>query len=73
MLIPPVTGFILGWFPWFPNPPHMEDAPRFSVALIFAMAGLCSIFVVKLVKKIAEAWGIDIDMDETPKEQKCKR
>jgi hypothetical protein len=65
-----LLGFGFGWVPSIPRPEQLADAPQLSVALLYGIAGLCSMFIVKSVKKYAEARGIDIGLDLSPKEQK---
>lgn len=66
----PLIGFTLGWIPGMPRPPQLVEESTLSVALLYAVSGLCSMFIVKFLKKTAEARGIDIELDLDPKEQK---
>ena len=72
VLFLPLIGFGLGWIPQVPRPEQLqgEEVTQFTVALLYAVAGLCSMIIVKFVKKTLEAQGIDIDLDLDPKEQK---
>lgn len=63
-------GFGLGWIPQVPRPPQLEEVSQFTMALVYGIAGLFSVVIVKWVKKMAEARGIDIELDLDPKEQK---
>jgi len=53
VLFLPLVGFGLGWIPQIPRPEELqgEDVSQLSVALLYAVAGLCSMIVVKFVKK----------------------
>jgi hypothetical protein len=68
-----VIGFGLGWIPGMPRPDELSDSSTLSVALLYAVAGICSMFLVKSIKKVLEARGIDIDIDIPPKNQNLKR
>jgi hypothetical protein len=70
MIWPPLLGFALGWIPWMPRPAALEGTHQFAVALLYLVAGLFSLWIVKGVKKYLESRGINIDLDFTPKEQK---
>lgn len=70
MIWPPLFGFALGWIPAVPRPEALEDTSQFTAALLYAVAGLCSPWIVKGVRKALEARGIDIELDEPPKAQK---
>lgn len=63
-------GFGLGWIPQVPRPEQLVEANQFTMALVYGIAGLFSMVTVKWVKKMAEARGIDIELDLDPKEQK---
>jgi hypothetical protein len=65
-----LLGFGLGWIPAVPRPEQLAEVSQFTIALIYGIAGLFSIVIVKWVKKMAEARGIDIELDLDPKEQK---
>jgi len=68
-----LLGFGLGWIPSVPRPPELAESSSLTLALIYGIAGLFSIAIVKWVKKMAEARGIDIDVDLDPKEQKAQK
>lgn len=72
VLFLPLMGFGLGWIPQIPRPIQLqgEETSQLSVALLYSVAGLCSMLIVKLVKQSFEARGIDVDLDLDPKEQK---
>lgn len=70
VLFLPVFGFALGSIPQIPRPDQLEEASQLAVALLYSVSGLCSMLIVKFIKKSAEARGIDIDLDIDPKEQK---
>lgn len=70
VLFLPVFGFALGSIPQIPRPGQLEEASQLAVSLLYAVSGLCSMLIVKFIKKSAEARGIDIDLDLDPKEQK---
>ena len=70
VLFLPVFGFVLGSIPQIPRPEQLEESSQLAVSLLYAVSGLCSMLIVKFVKKTAEARGIDIDLDLDPKEQK---
>jgi hypothetical protein len=63
VLFLPVFGFALGSIPQIPRPDQLEGSSQLAVAL-------CSMLIVKFIRKSAEARGIDIDLDIDPKEQK---
>lgn len=73
VLFLPLTGFTLGWVPGMPRPSQLEEASTLSLAMLYSVSGLCSMLIVKFLKKTAEARGIDIDIDLDPREQKRKR
>jgi len=68
-----LVGFALGWIPQIPRPEQLSGASQLSIALLYGIAGLFSMFIVKWFKKMAEAKGIDIGMDLDPKQQKRMR
>lgn len=68
-----LIGFGLGWIPQVPRPPQLEEQSQLSIALLYGIAGLCSMFIVKAFKKYAESKGIDIDLDLDPKQQKKRK
>lgn len=70
MIWPPLFGFAIGWLPSMPRPEPLLEANQFTVALLYAVAGLCSPWIVKAVKKALEARGIDVMLDMPPREQK---
>lgn len=70
VLFLPIIGFSLAWIPGMPRPSQLEDSSTLSLAMLYAVSGLCSMLIVKFVKKTAEARGIDIELDLDPKEQK---
>lgn len=70
MLWPPLMGFGLGWIPQMPRPEPLASSSQLTVALLYAVAGLCCQWIVKGVKKALEARGIDVELDMNPKEQK---
>lgn len=70
VLFLPIIGFGLGWIPGMPRPPQLEESSTLSLAMLYAVSGLCSMLIVKFLKKTAEARGIDLDLDMDPKEQK---
>lgn len=70
VLFLPLIGFGLGWIPGMPKPPQLAESSTLSLALLYAVAGLCSMLIVKFLKKAAESRGLDIDLDLSPKEQK---
>ena len=70
MLFPPLFGFGMGWIPQIPRPEPLVESTQFTVALLYMVAGLCSPWIVKGIKKALEAKGINVDIDLTPKEQK---
>lgn len=70
VLFLPVFGFALGSIPQIPRPEQLAEASQLAVALLYSVSGLCSMLIVKFVKKTAEARGIDIDLDLDPKAQK---
>jgi len=65
-----LIGFGLAWIPSVPRPPQLDEASSLTLALVYGIAGLLSMVMVKWVKKMAEARGIDIELDLDPKEQK---
>jgi hypothetical protein len=65
-----LLGFGLAWIPGIPRPSEFEEASTLSLALLYGIAGLFSMIIVKWVKKVAEARGIDIELNLDPKEQK---
>lgn len=73
VLFLPVFGFALGSIPQIPRPEQLAEASQLAVSLLYAVSGLCSMLIVKFVKKSAEARGIDIDLDLDPKMQKRMR
>lgn len=75
VLFLPIIGFGLGWIPQVPRPEALQgdDVSQFSVALLYAVAGLCSAIIVKFVKQSLQARGIDIELDMQPKEQKKQK
>jgi hypothetical protein len=70
---PPLIGFALGWVPAIPRPEALVESSQFTVALLYTVAGLCSQWIVKGVKKYIESRGIKIDLDDDPKRQKDLR
>ncbi|MHA2333072.1 MAG: hypothetical protein ACXAEU_13715 [Candidatus Hodarchaeales archaeon] len=72
VLFLPLIGFGLGWIPQIPRPEALqgEDVSQLSVALLYAVAGMCSMMIVKFVKKTLQARGIDVNLDLKPKDQK---
>jgi hypothetical protein len=68
-----LIGFGLGWIPQLPRPEPLAEQSQLSIALLYGIAGLFSMFIVKAFKKFAESKGIDIDLDLTPKEQKKRK
>lgn len=66
---PPIFGFALGWIPAVPRPDELHYSSQFTVALLYAVAGLCSLWIVKFIKKQLESRGINIDWDVNPREQ----
>lgn len=73
LIWPPLIGFGLGWIPGIPRPEAVTESNQFTVALLYCVAGLCSVWIVKGVKKYLESRGIKIDLDEPPREQKDLR
>lgn len=71
VLFLPLFGFGIGWLPAIPRPQPLqgEEVSTFSVALLYAMAGIGSMFIVKFVQKSLAAKGIDIEIDTPPKKQ----
>jgi hypothetical protein len=67
---PPIIGFALGWVPAIPRPEALTESSQFTVALLYSVAGLCSQWIVKGVKKYIESRGIKIDLDDDPRKQK---
>jgi len=65
-----LIGFGLGWIPQIPRPEQLAEQSQLSIAMLYGIAGLFSMVIVKAFKKFAEARGIDIDLDLDPKEQK---
>lgn len=63
-------GFGYGWIPDVPRPEPLVEASALSLAMLYAVAGLLSVTLVKAVKKYIESKGIDIDLDLDPKQQK---
>ena len=68
-----LIGFGAAWIPDVPRPPQLMEASSFTLALVYGIAGLLSMTMVKWAKKAAEARGIDIDIDLDPKEQKARK
>lgn len=68
-----LVGFGLGWVPSVPRPPQLTEASSLTLALVYGIAGLLSMVIVKWVKKMAEARGIDIELDLDPKAQKVRK
>lgn len=73
VLFLPIFGFGLGCIPQIPRPGPLESASQLSVALLYSVAGLCSMMIVKLFKQTAEARGIDVEWDLDPKAQRKLR
>lgn len=73
VLFLPIIGFALGWVPGMPRPPQLAESSTLSLAMLYAVSGLCSMLIVKFLKKTVEARGIDIDLDLSPKEQKKEK
>lgn len=65
-----LLGFGYGAIPGVPRPEALDDVSWHTIALIYGVAGLFSVVIVKWGKKFAEARGIDIELDMSPKEQK---
>lgn len=70
MVWPPLIGFGLGWIPSMPRPTELTESSQFTVALLYSVAGLCSLWIVKGVKKYLESRGVKIDLDDDPRQQK---
>ena len=70
LVFPPLLGFGIGWIPSIPRPEALNDASQFTVALLYSVAGLCSQWIVKGVRKALEARGIDTDLDDPPRQQR---
>jgi hypothetical protein len=69
LLYPPLMGFGLGFISLIPRPEPLKSSSVFVVACVYFVAGLFCQWIVKGVKKGLQAKGIDIDIDDTPKQQ----
>lgn len=72
VLLLALMGFGIGWIPSMPRPEPLAESSTLTVALLYTVAGICSMFLVKAIKKALEARGIDVDIDEQPKTQIAK-
>ena len=68
-----LMGFSLGWLPDMPRPAPLEESSTLTLAILYAIAGIFSMFIVKAIRKALEARGIDIDLDMQPKTQIGKK
>lgn len=72
-LYPTLIGFGLGWIPQMPRPEELAESNQFTVALLYAGAGLLCSEIVKAAKGLLKARGINVDIDLDPKEQSGKK
>jgi hypothetical protein len=68
-----LMGFGVGWIPDMPRPTPLESSSTLTLAILYAIAGIFSMFIVKAIRKALEARGIDIDLDMQPKTQIGKK
>jgi hypothetical protein len=68
-----LTGFGFGWLPNMPRPAPLEGSSTLTLAILYAIAGVFSMFIVKAIKKALEARGVNIDLDIQPKTQIGKK
>lgn len=64
-----LMGFGIGWIPNMPRPEPLAESSTLTVALLYTVAGICSMFLVKAIKRALEARGIDVDLDVQPRDQ----